>query len=60
MAAHTIIAKAVYAALPIPSGEIAAYEKAHAATVPPAVIAANRQRLAALVSSNILGQNTPT
>jgi PPE-repeat protein len=36
----------------------AAYEAAFAATVPPPVIAANRAQLAALVATNILGQNT--
>jgi PPE-repeat protein len=37
----------------------AAYESAFAGTVPPAVIAANRSLLAALVATNLLGQNTP-
>jgi PPE-repeat protein len=37
----------------------AAYEAAFAATVPPPEIAANRSLLAALVSTNFLGQNTP-
>jgi PPE-repeat protein len=37
----------------------AAYEAAFAATIPPPVIAANRATLAALVATNILGQNTP-
>lgn len=36
----------------------AAYEQAYAMTVPPPVIAANRALLAALVASNIVGQNT--
>ena len=36
-----------------------AYEAAFAAMVPPPVIAANRALLAALVATNILGQNTP-
>ena len=36
----------------------AAYEAAFAETVPPPVIAANRSYLAALVASNIFGQNT--
>ncbi|MEZ0366696.1 PPE family protein [Mycobacterium sp. pUA109] len=36
-----------------------AFQAAHAATVPPPVIAANRALLATLVASNILGQNTP-
>lgn len=35
-----------------------AYEAAFAAVVPPPVIAANRSQLAALVASNILGQNS--
>jgi len=35
----------------------AAYETAFAASVPPALIAANRTQLANLVSTNILGQN---
>ncbi|MCV7100515.1 PPE domain-containing protein [Mycobacterium palustre] len=38
---------------------IAAYEEAFAATVPPAEIEVNRALLAALVATNILGQNTP-
>src|SRR5689334_17496328 len=37
----------------------AAYEAAFAATVPPPEIAANRTQLASLVSTNILGLNTP-
>jgi PPE-repeat protein len=37
----------------------AAYEAAHAAAIPPAVVYANRAQLAALVATNILGQNTP-
>jgi PPE-repeat protein len=36
-----------------------AYESAFAATVPPPMIDANRSLLAALVATNILGQNTP-
>lgn len=36
-----------------------AFEAAFAATVPPPLIAANRAQLAALVATNILGQNTP-
>jgi len=37
----------------------AAYEAAFAQTVPPPMIAANRAQLAALVATNVLGQNTP-
>ena len=37
----------------------AAYEAAFAMTVPPPVVLANRAQLAALVATNILGQNTP-
>ena len=36
-----------------------AYEAAFAMTVPPAVVAANRAQLAALVATNVFGQNTP-
>lgn len=36
----------------------AAYESARAATVPPPLVAANRAQLAALVATNLLGQNT--
>jgi PPE-repeat protein len=36
----------------------AAYEAAFAMTIPPAVVAANRAQLAALVATNLLGQNT--
>jgi PPE-repeat protein len=38
---------------------VAAYEAAFSATVAPPVIAANRSLLAALVATNIVGQNTP-
>lgn len=38
---------------------VAAYEAAFAATVPPAVVAANRARLMILIATNVLGQNTP-
>ncbi|VBA61043.1 PPE family protein [Mycobacterium attenuatum] len=38
---------------------VTAYESAFVMTVPPPVIAANRAELAALVATNILGQNTP-
>ncbi len=38
---------------------VTAYETAYAATVPPALIAANRSLMAALVATNFLGQNTP-
>jgi PPE-repeat protein len=37
----------------------AAYETAHTAVVPPALVSANRTRLAQLVASNLFGQNTP-
>ncbi|WP_421844538.1 PPE family protein [Mycobacterium sp.] len=37
----------------------AAFEAAFAMTVPPPVVAANRALLAALVATNVLGQNTP-
>jgi PPE-repeat protein len=37
----------------------AAYEAAFSATIPPPVVFANRAQLAALVATNILGQNTP-
>jgi PPE-repeat protein len=37
----------------------AAFEAAFAMTVPPTVVAANRSQLAALVATNVLGQNTP-
>jgi PPE-repeat protein len=36
----------------------AAYETAFAMTIPPAVVAANRTQLAALVATNLMGQNT--
>ncbi|MFY2860802.1 PPE family protein [Mycobacterium sp. THU-M104] len=38
---------------------VAAYETAFAVTVPPPVIATNRAVLAALIATNIFGQNTP-
>ena len=37
----------------------AAYEAAFTMTVPPAVVAANRAQLMALIATNFLGQNTP-
>jgi PPE-repeat protein len=37
----------------------AAYEAAFGMTVPPPLVAANRAQLAALVATNLLGQNTP-
>jgi len=37
----------------------AAYEAAFSASIPPPVVFANRAQLAALVATNILGQNTP-
>jgi PPE-repeat protein len=37
----------------------AAFEAAFAMTVPPSAVAANRSQLAALVATNVLGQNTP-
>jgi hypothetical protein len=37
----------------------AAFETAFAMTVPPAEVAANRAQLAALIATNILGQNVP-
>ncbi|WP_156664636.1 PPE family protein [Mycobacterium sp. 852002-51057_SCH5723018] len=37
----------------------AAYETAHAITVPPPMVAANRIQLAALIGTNTFGQNTP-
>lgn len=36
-----------------------AYETAYAMMVPPPMIVANRVRLAALIASNLIGQNTP-
>jgi len=41
------------------SASAAAYQTAFAMTVPPPLVAANRTQLAALVATNILGQNTP-
>ncbi len=38
----------------------AAYDAAFAETVPPPVVAANRTLLAALVATNLFGQNTPS
>jgi PPE-repeat protein len=36
----------------------AAFEQAHAMTVPPPLVAANRARLSVLLATNVLGQNT--
>ncbi|WP_152375949.1 PPE domain-containing protein, partial [Mycobacterium tuberculosis] len=38
---------------------VGVFEAALAATVDPALVAANRARLVALAVSNLLGQNTP-
>ncbi|BBX47696.1 type VII secretion system ESX-5 target PPE26 [Mycobacterium cookii] len=40
------------------SAAATAYETAHAMTVPPPLVAANRAQLAMLVATNVLGQNT--
>jgi PPE-repeat protein len=37
----------------------AAYEAAHAATVPPSVVAANRAQIVSLLLANVFGQNAP-
>src|SRR5271157_3180087 len=52
-------AEAVEHAASQATASAAAYEAAYAATVHPAVIAANRATLAALVATNFLGINTP-
>ncbi len=52
-------AAAVQQAAAQAAASAAAYEAAYAMTVPPPVIAANRAQLAALVATNVLGQNTP-
>lgn len=41
------------------SAAAAAYDVAHAATVPPSVVAANRAALLLLIATNVLGLNTP-
>ena len=55
---HTTAAEVQQAAAQA-AASAAAYEAAFAMTVPPPLIAANRAQLAALVATNILGQNTP-
>jgi PPE-repeat protein len=55
---HTTAAAAQLAASQA-MASAAAYEAAFGMTVPPPVIAANRAQLAALVGTNVLGQNTP-
>jgi PPE-repeat protein len=55
---HTTAAAAQHAANQAVASA-AAYEAAFAMTVPPPVVVANRAQLAALVATNILGQNTP-
>jgi PPE-repeat protein len=55
---HTTAAAAQHAANQA-MASAAAYEAAFAMTVPPPVVLANRALLAALVATNILGQNTP-
>ncbi|WP_459974087.1 PPE family protein, partial [Mycobacterium sp. MUNTM1] len=54
---HTTAAAAQFAASQA-MASAAAYEAAFAMTVPPPVVAANRAQLAALVATNVLGQNT--
>ena len=55
---HTTAAAAQHAANQA-MASAAAYEAAFAMTVPPPVVVANRAQLAALVATNLLGQNTP-
>jgi PPE-repeat protein len=55
---HTTAAAAQHAANQA-MASAAAYQAAFAMTVPPPVVVANRAQLAALVATNILGQNTP-
>ncbi|SOJ56673.1 putative PPE family protein PPE29 [Mycobacterium simulans] len=55
---HATAAQAEQAAGQAKAGA-AAYEAAYAMTVPPALIAANRAQLMALVATNFLGQNSP-
>ena len=55
---HTTAAAAQHAANQA-MASAAAYEAAFTMTVPPPVVVANRVQLAALVATNILGQNTP-
>ncbi|MCV7075245.1 PPE family protein [Mycobacterium szulgai] len=55
---HSTAAQAEQAGMQA-SAAAAAHEAAFAATVPPAVIAANRSLLASLAASNVMGINTP-
>jgi len=55
---HTAAAQAEHSATQAKHAA-AAYELAFAATVPPAVIAANRSLLMTLIATNFFGQNTP-
>lgn len=55
---HTTAAQAEQVANQARAAAVA-FEAAHAATVPPPVIAANRSLLMSLVATNWLGQNTP-
>jgi PPE-repeat protein len=54
---NTTAAKAGHTAAQA-SAAATAYETAHAMTVPPLQVAANRAQLATLVATNVLGQNT--
>jgi PPE-repeat protein len=54
---HTTAERAQQAAMQARAAA-AAYELAHAMTVPPPAVAANRTQLAALVATNFFGQNT--
>lgn len=55
---HTTAGEAEQAAVQA-TAAASAFDAAFAATVPPPVVAANRAQLAALVATNVLGQNTP-
>jgi PPE-repeat protein len=55
----TTTSEQLQAAAAAATSSAAAYEAAYAATIPPAVVYANRAQLAMLVATNILGQNTP-
>jgi PPE-repeat protein len=54
---HTTAEQAMHTAIQVRIA-VAAFELAHAMTVPPAAVATNRAQLATLITTNFFGQNT--
>lgn len=55
---HTTAGQAEHTAAAVRAA-VTAYQTAHAATVPPPLVTANRAKLMALITTNFFGQNSP-